>query len=912
MKTNRWFYPVGLIIIFSAAGPVEGDVNTRESRPVIAKVEIRVDGMPDEKKMGDLVAVKEGDAYSPKHIRDAVLHLHRTGLFSDIRVYESGGDKVILTFVLQRKLLTRNIQFLGEEKVAWKKLRGNLNSLRSGASFFEDRIERAEEELKELLRNNGCFNAEIRTSVQKDVKAAAVDVVFEIVAAERYAIKTLKLVGDHVLPTKELKESVKSRDGQAYVPALLEQDVGRLKALYHSHGYRRVEVRVEEKDWDEAGRFVSLDLVVTPYEKIVIEVRGTKVPPDLLSPIWEEGVFEEWGLVEGEARILAFLRRKGYVFASVRSSIEKTGAGLRVLYDVDPGEKFRIREVAFEGQKNITSGELKRELGIADRLLFFGVMDGERVFELPREVELFYRTRGFPGAKANLNFARQGRKLGAVIRVEEGERQSIQRIILEGAEAFPQEILRAQLASREGGPFFPPAVQRDVEKLEAYYLNHGRRGTRVSVAVEKEEDNLFSLRFGISEGRKVRVGRVIIAGNVVTRKSAILRELSVKEGDEASSESILQTKRNLERLGIFSEVNIEEVPVSPDVVNLILSLREGERNYAGVGVGLETKSEPRTFAIWDNIIRLRGTAEVTRTNLFGTASQLSFVTQLSLKETRGVLSWEHPYFFGLPVQTYQNAWLEREERKSFAFDQRGLSLTGIKQLPRSQVLLCSLRWARTVLTHLEIQESEVDRQYFPFSATSVTGSFIRDWRNDSFNPEGGYFFSAVAEWAYPLFRAESDFIKMFLKYQGFLPVSPGLNFNMTFRLGLGRGRIPIHERFFGGGSNSFRGEEFDELGPKDSFSGKPVGGKALVLFNFELKFPVVSGLRDLSGAVFCDLGNVFSKRSEFDLYKFKGALGLGVRYRTPLGPLRFDLAWNLHAPERKGRPLVFITIGHVF
>lgn len=145
-----------------------------------------------------------------------------------------------------------------------------------------------------------------------------------------------------------------------------------------------------------------------------------------------------------------------------------------------------------------------------------------------------------------------------------------------------------------------------------------------------------------------------------------------------------------------------------------------------------------------------------------------------------------------------------------------------------------------------------------------------------------------------------------------MPIFLGCTFSSTTRFGLGRGRIPIHERFFAGGSNSFRGVEFDELGPKDPNSLKPVGGKALLLFNFELNFPLISSFKSLSGVAFYDAGNVFERRKQVSLYSIQNAVGLGLRYRTPLGPVRFEIGWNLNAPEGEKDVLAFITIGNIF
>ncbi len=124
--------------------------------------------------------------------------------------------------------------------------------------------------------------------------------------------------------------------------------------------------------------------------------------------------------------------------------------------------------------------------------------------------------------------------------------------------------------------------------------------------------------------------------------------------------------------------------------------------------------------------------------------------------------------------------------------------------------------------------------------------------------------------------------------------------------------IPIHERFFAGGSNSFRGERFDELGPVDAVSGKPVGGKALLLLNFEVTFPILSALRDLRGTFFYDIGNVFEEIEDMALISLENALGFGFRYRTPLGPIRLELGWNLNDPREERKPIVFFTIGNLF
>jgi outer membrane protein insertion porin family len=485
-------------------------------------------------------------------------------------------------------------------------------------------------------------------------------------------------------------------------------------------------------------------------------------------------------------------------------------------------------------------------------------------------------------------------------------------LTLRNPSIIPEDELKASIESREGGPFTAARIRRDAERLETYYLNKGIRGTTIAARAEPVDTGLFDVFFEMTEGRPVRIEKIVVSGNAVTRRDLIDRQLLIREGDPARADLILESKRRLEKLGVFIEVQIEELPSGAGGETLVVSLREGERNYVGVGVGLETKNEPMTFEVWNSVIRPRFTAEFIRGNMLGHAAQLSLVGQFSLKEKRAVAAWEAPTLFGLAYQSSLNAWLEREERASYGFDRRGLSLSGFREIGRNWTSLTTVRWASTTLYFLEIAESEVDRQHFPYSATSISESLIWEARDDSFNPTRGHFFSAVIEWAYPFFNAESDYLKSFVKFQYFRPIGGRVLLLATGRGGLGMGRIPIHERFFAGGSGSFRGESFDGLGPKDPSSAKPVGGKAILIFNFEAQVKPLGAYPAVSLAVFYDKGNVYAHRKDVELSSLEDALGFGLRYRTPLGPLRVDLGWNLRPTEGHRGPRLYVTIGNVF
>jgi len=285
----------------------------------------------------------------------------------------------------------------------------------------------------------------------------------------------------------------------------LERDVLELKKLYVARGFNRAEVEIERTDFKET--WVSIVLRIIPNERLEIVVRGADVPLSLLLPIWEERIFEEWGLSEGEAKIISYLRKKGYIFATVRSFIEQEDNKMRVVYEVTPGEKYSIQDISFEGLESFTPSQLRRELGIREKILFLSWITGERLFELPQEIKVLYQRNGFSQTAVDLNIKKVGNKVTAVYYIEEGPQDRIQNISFKGMKLFSQEDLISQISSFPGGPYFRPNIDRDVQMIENFYLEEGVRGTVVKPVVEKVAENLYSVRFEIQEGRRVRIDK---------------------------------------------------------------------------------------------------------------------------------------------------------------------------------------------------------------------------------------------------------------------------------------------------------------------------------------------------------------------------------------------------------------------
>ncbi len=903
-----------LAVVLALAG---AQALTAQEAAVVGRVVVRVDGQPGEAELLNLIPIRPGDGFSPRLVDQAVKQIFRTGLFADVRVTRQGEGPVDLFFDLARKVFINAVHFRGA-KVSATSLMEVLTSERPGAYLQEDRLPEAVGQVREGLKQAGCFDAVVVCDVQKKPGAATADLVFRVMDWKSFRIGGLEVEWKAEIPERALLEKMKSKVGDIYVPSRLGADLEALRTDLGRAGYRRAEVRLAGEIFDQENRRVDLRLEILPQEKITLIINGAKVPARLVEPIWDERVFEPWGLSEGEVRILNQLRRQGYLFATVQSRVEKDGNETRIVHDVTRGEKSRIAGADFHGNTAFSSLDLKTRLAISKGVPLFSLLSYDRLFTIPHEVENLYKENGFADVQVRLDLVKEKDGVRAVFDVREGPKTVVEAIRIEGASFVPAEALARDLVSREGGPYFPPNVQRDVGQIESFYLDRGVRGTEVVARVERPAANQVSLVYEIAEGSRVTIQDVFVTGQRTTRNRLIRRELRVKKGEPADFSLVQETKQRLERLGIFSEVRVDEVQTGPADEVVIVTVREGEKNYTGIGLGFESRNPVSgSLANWPNDFRPRGTAEYIRGNVFGLGAQLGVLGQISTIERRAVVSWNQPYLLGLRMPTAILAWAEREARKSFTLDRRGVSFSAVEALSRSRLLLGSLSLTRTSLLDVDLNNlpPDIDRRFLPYSAALASVSMSWERRDDTLNPTRGYFLSAVGEVGVPVLGTESNYQKLFLKSQLFRPLTPGLNLGLTARLGLGNGLSHLPERFFAGGSNTFRGEEFEMLGPIDSTTLKPYGGEAILLVNTDLTFAIFPSWQELRLATFFDLGNVYATLREFRPLELRGAAGAGIRYRTPLGPVRVEIAWKLwgfDAQDKKGRPLIFLTIGNIF
>ena len=291
---------LALALVLAWAGAQAG---AAQDAAVVDRIVVRVDGRPGEAGLLDLIPLRPGDAFSPRLVDQAVKQIFSTGLFADVRVTREGEGRIALVFDLVRKVFIDDVFFRGP-KVPATPLREGLTSQRPGAYLQEDRLPEAIEEVREGLKRAGFFDAVVVSEIKRKEGASTADLVFRAIDWKTFRIGGLEVEWKAEIPERSLLRKMKSQVGDLYVPNRLAADLEALSRGLGRAGYRRAEVRLAGESFDDENRRVDLRIEILPQEKITIVVNGAKVPLRILEPIWEERVFEQWGLSEGEARVL--------------------------------------------------------------------------------------------------------------------------------------------------------------------------------------------------------------------------------------------------------------------------------------------------------------------------------------------------------------------------------------------------------------------------------------------------------------------------------------------------------------------------------------------------------------------------------------------------------------------------------
>ena len=939
----------------------------------VVEVQLFLDGQPlQDRSTLALVETRAGQPLSIRQVRESEIHLLNLREFGDVRVTATEDPNgLVLRYDLVPLRAAVDIEVRGALGRSKEELL-DLITRQLGRGSEVDQVSAVVTQLEELYRSEGRFAARIRSPAAPPGSR----LVFEIDQGPAARISRVDLSG----VSDDRRSGVLARlgleVGEVYDPVRVESRLAEYEADVRSSRYYEASFR---HDATPSPDGVTVDLAVHIQTGSRVSIRfsvdgGDPVAmesdpvPDVrlaeLVPVAREGSVDEDLLEDSSLRVETRLRQLGYRNAVVTYDRQQDQAGeLSIVFTVDRGPQYLVADIQFYGQERLTIAQLRALFGVARGapLVIADIDAGVRA------VRTRYAQDGYRGIQVNPMPDEHETPDGGdpvqvvlvsyTVEIVEGPRTTVGEVRFVGYTEFTDEAeLRTVVASAEGEAFYAPVVEADLAAVRAHYLNDGYETVRVTVDVDPSVDEsgpTVDLTFAIREGPQVVVEHVLVVGNRRIADSTVLDELTLRPGEPWGRDEQDESLRRLTALGLFRRIDISGLSHGAGSRrDVVIVVEEAPATRVGYGGGLEVSQRLRASEGGAAVERLefapRGFFQIGRSNLWGKNRSINLFTRVSVRrkddvdadvprtslgfnEYRVLLDYREPRAFGQSGDLFVSGFIEQVIRPSFDLFSRGVNAQLQRAIGFTMTGSVGYTYGQNRVTNAQIQAEDVplvDRLFPTVTLSSFLGGLIRDTRNDPLDPTRGALLAIDGRAAFRSIGSEVGFAKTTLEGRFYHQLRGDVVFGARALLGLARGfelqlegdeqsiqELPASERFFAGGDTTVRGFALDRLGdgPTIDENGFPTGGNALIVLNSELRVPV-TGVLQVVG--FLDVGNVFDRVSNLRLGGIRGSPGFGVRYRSPLGPIRVDLGFKLDRQEFAGElerlTALHISIGQAF
>ena len=935
----------------------------------IADVRVLIERRPSEEAaLLGLIETRPGEPLSLAAVRESITHLFSLGRFQDVQVdaVDAANGAVALSYNLVPLHTVERVDFRGRLELSEGLLRRTMTE-RFGATPPVGRAAEVGRVLEQVYDDRGYFNATVRPVSTELHDPDRTLLAFEIDAGPRVRIGDIEVLGDAQATRADLLNRLDIAPGRPYERVELQE---RLSAYQQRLTERRFYQASASHDARLSPDGTVADLTIEIESGPVVDVvyAGDPLPEKTLKelvPIEREHSVDEDLREDSAERVREYLRQQGYWKAEVAVTRQESPGRLSIVFTVRKGLLYRVADggdgIEVTGNRTIPVEELRPLFALAPGDVYVA----SRLDATLGAIRQLYLTRGYAwvSVKAGENELEPARPGEGLVRpaivVTEGPRAVIGAIAIEGVEKLGEGRIRSVIETRPGTPFYRPQLAADRDAILLEYANEGFTSAAVTVTpAESDDRSRVELTFDIEEGPQTLVGHIIVVGNTRSDEQIIRRELRLRTGEPLGLQRVIDSRRNLGALGLFRRVSITPLEHGPSTSrDVLVTVEESAATTIGYGGGLEILRVLRaTGPAGEPEERVefapRGFFEIGRRNLGGKNRSVNLFTRVSLRpenapddperdgqgfgfsDYRLVGTFREPRPLGWAAELLLTGAAEQGARTGFNFTRKGVTAELLRRLTTSIRTSYRYSFSTTRTFNVTLDEEDqatIDRLFPQVRLSAFSGALARDTRDDLADPSRGTFLSGEGSLAAQSFGGQVGFMKTYLQSHFFtrLPGERRVVFATRAAVGLADGfareapdengnlvvieDLPASERFFAGGDTTIRGFALDTVGADNTISeqGFPRGGNAVLIMNAELRVPVWG---DLGAALFVDGGNVFARVTQFDIGNLRGSLGFGVRYRSPIGPVRVDLGFKMDRREDRGesRSVLHFSIGQAF
>lgn len=852
----------------------------------IKKIEIEGLKSISEKEFFYLIGIQENKKFTRDDVTQGIKRIFLKNLFDDIIVeYEDH----IMKIHVKEKPLIKSIEIKGN-KYFPERFYEKLLTFKKGDRLRELEFKKSKNQIEETLKKRGFINYDIR--IEKIFQEDYLIVLISINEGEPLKIRNITWEGKF----EYIQSFLGLRVGDPFDEVLLEDFIKKSKKYFEKQGLIGSEIIYSFKDG-------NLTLKIIEGKKIYVEFLGVeslskKDLKNIVMAYFQDKVNEQI-IKDSINSLITFYRANGFLDVKVFSLIEELKEEYKITYIINEGKRKFIEKINIE--TGFSEKELKNILINKEGYPF----NPEELSNDIKRIEEYLKEKGYYYAQVLKSEVKEKEdKINILIKINEGILIKIKKINIEVKNNFLNREAIESVKSFENFPFSEKTFIEIKRKIREIYLKNGYSDVQIESRYEIK-DSETHIYLNVNPGTKKYFGKSIILGNKVTKTEFIYQRLAQKEEKPYNPYTIEQERQTLYRTGLFSRIDVQ-TQTKNDKVDLIYNFEETPAGAIEFGFG------------YGEYEKAKGFVDLSYINLIGMNKQIILRVELSSIEKRSYITYIDPWLWKDIIfkssLLFEDINVKNIDTKDIIYKLRRYSASAGFEKKFLEHFKAEFLYEATFSKTWDVMPEVIisDKDIGKIFVSGVKASLIYDSRDNVFDPKKGWLTGVTSKLSSELLGSDINFIKCSFYLNKYTELIKNMVLATSIRAGWAwlygkTNELPISERYFLGGRDTVRGYAQNTLGPKKD--SQPTGGNAFFMGNVEFRTYLGKNFFLVN---FLDFGNLWKRVGDINPSDFKYTTGLGLRYRTPVGPLRIDYGYKLNRQKGESRGEIHFSFGHAF
>ncbi len=936
---------------------------------------VEIAGRPhlDTSRLLPLLPQRSGEPFSKTKVDESIATLKRAGNFDEVQLQiepEANGVRVLL--IVEPAVWFGIFEFPGAERFNYSRL-VQVSNYPPQAPFNAGDVQKDADALLSFFQQQGYFEAEVRPQVNLDTEHNLANVRFMVSLNRRAKFGTVAIADATPEEAARMSKSLQGikarirgaaiRPGKNYRRATVNNAQQYLQKQLEKKGKLAAQVKLAGAAYTADTNRADIHFNVHEGATIHVQIKGAHLwswTRKSLLPVYQ-GVGVDPELVqEGRQALVSYFQTKGFFDVTVDSQFRKQDSVDTITYIITKGKKHKVTDVRVAGNRQLKTDDLTPLIKVKKLHLFSpGNYSEQLVRASTKNLTALYQSEGFSSVQVTSSVTHKDGNLSVSFHIVEGPRDIVSSLKIEGADTFPEsKFAPGGLKLAAGKPYSQKIVETDRANIVARYLQAGYLTAtfrETATVASKNDPHHVDVVYHIYEGPQVFTQNVITLGRQRTQQRLINRDVATIVPNHPLTETELLTAESelYNHTGVFdwAEVDPRRQITTQTKEDVLVKVHEAKKNTMTYGFGFEIinrgGSIPSGTVALPNLPPVglpsnfttsqttfygpRGTFQYTRNNVRGKGESLSATAFAGRLDQRVAGYYIDPSFRWSKWGATASILAERDEENpvySSQVENGSLQFQRFLSQKNHDIFFMRYSFSQTDLTRILIPELVLPQDQHVRLST-IAANFTRDTRDNPLDAHKGMLQSVELDFNATKLGSSVNFAKLVEQTAYYRPVFHHIVWANSLRIGLAQpfanSRVPLSEAFFTGGGNTLRGFPLDGAGPQRqvqvcssgsstdcSYIQVPSGGNEQLILNSEARIPVPIK-QGLGVVVFYDGGNVFPTVGFHDFTSlYTNNVGLGLRYATPVGPVRIDLGHNLNPVPGVKSTQYFVSIGQAF